>query len=325
MRRELLLLRHGKAVDFDPRGDFHRALRNRGKRHAQRIAVWLSGNGLVPDQVLSSSAERALNTARKCCKAMGFPAHHIEASEALYQASPQDLLQQLQALPPTANRVMLVGHNPGLEQLLRDLCDTSPGTPADHRLLPTGTLARLAFDGDWHALGPRRARLLTVQRGADLPSSFPFHTPDGVEQRERPDYYYRQSSVIPYRMQPNGLEILMVRSSSNRHWVVPKGIADPGMTAQDSALNEALEEAGVQGRIVGEPLGRYEYPKWGASCSVQVYAMQVTRELPESEWQERHRGRRWVTPEMALLLLRQASALAPMIERLAARHDPCPA
>jgi phosphohistidine phosphatase len=319
MNRELLLLRHGQAVATDRRGDFHRPLKGKGKRGAQRIAIWLASNDLVPDHTLSSGAERALNTARKCCKAMGVPGFSIQRSDALYLASAQTLLDELRRVPAEAKRVMLVGHNPGLEHLLSSLCDAPPATPPDHQLMPTATLARLAFSGEWRDLRPGQARLLALQRSADLPATFPFATPEGIEQRSRPAYYYTQSSAIPYHIEDGCLQVLIVRSSSNRHWVVPKGIADPGITPQGSALKEAKEEAGIEGRIVGGPLGSYEYPKWGATCSVDVYAMQVERELPEEEWEEHHRGRRWVSHEIAAWLLKQR-ALVPMIEELAARH-----
>lgn len=319
MNRELLILRHGKAAADDSGDDFHRELRNKGKRHAQRIGVWLAQHDLIPDHIISSSAERALNTAAKCGKAMGFPAQGIEASDDLYLATPQVLLEHLRQLPDEAKRVMLVGHNPGLKQLLKQLCEVPPPRSPDHKLLPTGTVAHLAINDSWRTLKPGRAQLLAIQPGAGLPATFPFPSPHGSEQRDRPAYYYTQSSVIPYRMHQDKLQILIVRSSSNRHWVLPKGIADPGLTPEASALKEALEEAGVRGRITDETLGRYVYPKWGAQCQVDVYAMQVEHELPKREWEEQHRGRRWVSPEIAALLLKQ-SALAPMIETLVTRQ-----
>jgi len=318
MSRELMLLRHGKAEGYDANGDFHRELKNKGKRHAQRIAIWLASNSMVPDHVISSSAERAVATARKCCKAMGVPAHKIEITDELYLAPLHKLLEIIHACPDDVQRLMLVGHNPGLEHLLQRLCHTPPAKPADHNLMPTATLARLSVPGDWNALQFGQCELLALQRGEDLPESFPFPDENGSERRSRPAYYYTQSSVVPYRVHDGEPQVMIVRSSSDRHWVVPKGIADPGMTPQDSARKEALEEAGVEGRIVGEPLGNYDYPKWGASCSVEVYAMQVEHELPEEEWEENHRGRRWVSADMAAALVKQR-ALEPMIKALAER------
>ena len=326
MKRELLLLRHGKAEAFHEHGDFRRELKNKGKRHAQRIAVWLAGRQLIPDHVISSSAERALNTARKCCKAMGLPAQYIQAERDLYLAAPQVLLQRLHGIPDEAQRVLLVGHNPGLEQLLQSLCSSPPPLPPDHNLMPTATLAQLCFDGSWAALQPGQAQLLCLQRGSELPAGFPWPDVHGSELRERPAYYYTQSSAIPFRIVDGQLQVMIVRSSGDKHWVLPKGIVDPGLSPQASALKEAEEEAGVQGEIIGDALGHYDYPKWGASCSVSVFAMQVRRELADDQLEEPQRRRRWVSAATAGMLLKQR-VLAPMIEQLQQRLPglmPCP-
>jgi phosphohistidine phosphatase len=124
--------------------------------------------------------------------------------------------------------------------------------------------------------------------------------------------------VIPYRLQGSRPEILIVSSSQRKHWVVPKGIKDPGLSPQESAAREAWEEAGVEGRVADEALGSYRYEKWGATCTVDVYPMEVTRVIPEAEWEEQHRGREWVTPEVAQRRLRQAE-LRPLITALLAR------
>ena len=116
-----------------------------------------------------------------------------------------------------------------------------------------------------------------------------------MEMRDRPAYYYNQSSVIPYRIKDGKPEILLVRSSKQKHWVVPKGISEPWLTLQASAAKEALEEAGVEGEVGSESLGSYKYDKWGAECSVQVYPMQANKLIPEDEWEERHRGREWLS------------------------------
>jgi phosphohistidine phosphatase len=89
------------------------------------------------------------------------------------------------------------------------------------------------------------------------------------------------------------------------------------LTPQESAAKEAWEEAGVEGTVSAEPLGLYRYAKWGATCTVEVFSMEVTGVLDEAVWEERHRGRSWVTPEQAAEGLKQRE-LAPMVERLAA-------
>ena len=141
-KRELLILRHGKS-DWDKTvDDYHRPLKNRGKRGAQRIGIWLAQNNLVPDTVISSPAERAKVTAEKACKAMGFVKKDISFEKRVYLAEVNDLLAVLANCPPSSKRVMLVGHNPGLEELLLYLCGPIP-IPDDGKLLPTATLARL--------------------------------------------------------------------------------------------------------------------------------------------------------------------------------------
>ena len=138
-----------------------------------------------------------------------------------------------------------------------------------------------------------------------MPKRFPFPSPDSGELRKRPAYYYTQSSVIPYRIKQDRVEILVTRSSQKKHWVVPKGIADPGHSLQESASKEAWEEAGVEGEVVEEALGSYQYHKWGATCTVTVYPMRVTRQLDDDEWEEQHRGRKWLPADEAATTVRQ--------------------
>ncbi len=312
MPRELLLLRHGKSDWNTDADDFNRPLKDRGKRGAQRLGVWLAQQNLQPDSIITSPAERALVTAEKCCKAMGRPVSTIEQDKRIYDASTSMLFDVLASCPNEAQRVMLVGHNPELLQLLFELADSPPPTPENGKIMPTATLARLAMPDDWATLKPGDAKLLQLIRGSSLAEKFPFPSPNGEEQRDRPAYYYTQSSVIPYRFTDDGIEILIVGSGKNKHWVVPKGVAEPGMSLQDSACKEAWEEAGVDGKVSGLSVGSYNYTKWGATCTTVVYPMQVLRELPTEEWEESYRGRQWVSPAKAAKLLKQQE-LHPMV------------
>ena len=88
MGKDLLILRHGKAFDAFDESDFDRALKDSGKRKAQRVGVWLQQHDLQPDYILASPAPRARVTAEKCCKAMGIGSHKIILLPALYLATP---------------------------------------------------------------------------------------------------------------------------------------------------------------------------------------------------------------------------------------------
>lgn len=108
-----------------------------------------------------------------------------------------------------------------------------------------------------------------------------------------PAWIYRQSGVVPYRWKGEVLEVLVISSRGGKHWVVPKGIVEPGMSPAASAAAEAREEAGVEGEVGETPLGRYRYGKWGGTCEVDVYPMRVRDEL--AEWPESSlRRRRWL-------------------------------
>ena len=90
------------------------------------------------------------------------------------------------------------------------------------------------------------------------------------------------------------------------------------MTAHDSAAKEAFEEAGVRGTIDPEPLGSYEYAKWGGTCTVTVFGLAVIECLPDGEWEESHRMRLWLASEKAARRVDEPG-LRAILEKLATR------
>jgi phosphohistidine phosphatase len=133
--------------------------------------------------------------------------------------------------------------------------------------------------------------------------------------RERPDYYFQQSAVIPYRCAAGTIEVMLVTSRNKRRWIIPKGIVEPFMSAAESARKEAHEEAGIDGEVSPASVGAYAYEKWGGVCSVEVFTMRVTEEQPV--WEESFRDRRWFSvPEAAALL--KEPALKELVSALPA-------
>ena len=111
--------------------------------------------------------------------------------------------------------------------------------------------------------------------------------------------YHRQSAVIPYRKGNNGLEILLITSRTRQRWIIPKGEIESNMTAHDSAAKEALEEAGVTGKVSGARMGRFYCQKWGAVCCVDVFPLKVQKQ--RKTWLEsRFRRRRWLSLKDAI-------------------------
>lgn len=279
---DLLLLCAGAADKSWTGPADQRPLRTKGKRHAQKIGAWMGRNGLRPEIVLTASGQRSRVTTEKALKAAGWTARDIRLSKKLSDGQPPDLRG--------AQRSLLTARSGTIETLAGHL-----GLSLKTR---SGVLAVAAIENG-------QASLRECIDPRNLPDLFPYPSPDGCELRPRPAYYYTQSAVIPYRKTETGPEILIVGSSSGRHWVVPKGIVEPGLSPAQSALIEAREEAGVEGQAADRALGHYTYDKWGAACDVTVYAMEVTRMLSGSEWEESHRARRWVSPSEAADLLHQ--------------------
>lgn len=113
-----------------------------------------------------------------------------------------------------------------------------------------------------------------------------------------------QYAALPYRRLADGrTEVLLVTSRETRRWVIPKGWPIAGHKPHDSAAREALEEAGVIGKVEKEPIGRYCYLKRlksgkSVQCEVDVFRLEVSRR--KATFAEKHeRKLRWFSPEEA--------------------------
>lgn len=119
---------------------------------------------------------------------------------------------------------------------------------------------------------------------------------------QKPIYYYSQSGVIPFRYKKGKLEILLITSMGGKHWIIPKGIIEPDLSSEESAMEEAFEEAGVRGRIVSKSIGEYEYSKWGGICNVKVFPLAVEKTLDDYP-EDNLRKRKWVGIEKAISMV----------------------
>ena len=119
---------------------------------------------------------------------------------------------------------------------------------------------------------------------------------------DTPDVVIPQSAAIPYRIEDHSPRILLITSRRRKRWIVPKGIVEPWQSPEDAALEEAFEEAGVRGSLVGNALGDYEYEKWDGVCRVDVFLMRVEEVL--ASWPEAGiRERVWVGVDEAVELV----------------------
>lgn len=126
----------------------------------------------------------------------------------------------------------------------------------------------------------------------------------GIMMDRVPQWFYRQSAVIPYRKKGDKIEILLITSRKGKRWIIPKGVIEQEISPAESASKEAMEEAGIEGILSSVPVGEYEYLKWDGICNVEVYLMQVTR--IHRNWPEKSlRNRKWMSLEQAKRKVRE--------------------
>lgn len=132
--KTLLILRHAKSSWGHPEvPDHERPLNKRGKHDAPRMGDILRQEDLIPDIIMSSTAKRARETAERVIESSKFEGKLLLIPE-FYHGSYETTLELLRELPEEANRVMIVGHNPDLEEFIEELADV-------YEHLPTAALA----------------------------------------------------------------------------------------------------------------------------------------------------------------------------------------
>ena len=168
MARELLIMRHAKS-DWSnaSKTDFDRPLNKRGREAAPKIGRWLAQQALTPDYVISSPALRAKQTVQQVCGEIGFELDQITWEPRIYEASLTTLLTVLSKCLPASKRVLLVGHNPGLDRLLLQLSADIPNTP-DGKFMVTAAIAHLIMPDDWGDLVQGSGELQQLQRPREL-------------------------------------------------------------------------------------------------------------------------------------------------------------
>jgi phosphohistidine phosphatase len=123
---KLILLRHGKAADSHPEGDFSRPLVEKGREQARRAAKLLKAAGTLPDIVLTSPLIRARQTAEEFCQTAQIPGATIQGWLACGM-NPENALKELTAFHDF-KRVAIVGHEPDFSQLIQWILGANGGS-----------------------------------------------------------------------------------------------------------------------------------------------------------------------------------------------------
>ena len=159
MKHTLYLLRHAKSSRDDPTiPDHERPLAPRGFRTCELVAEYLRRHEITPWLVLCSSSTRTRQTLEGVSAGFGYPVEAL-IEHGLYGATAAELVDRLRLVDASVASVLLIGHNPAVQELAANL--VRPATPRDawREKFPTGALATLELASTWTALAPGGATL----------------------------------------------------------------------------------------------------------------------------------------------------------------------
>lgn len=159
--RTLILVRHAKS-SWDSDGEDHeRELSGRGRRDARAIGELLVSRGLAPDLVLVSTATRTRQTWERAAQA-GATAGEVRFEPGIYHAWVPELVSLVRAVPDTVATLLMLGHAPGVPDLVEHLAGREHGSALWAQLdakFPTAAMATLTVPGPWSSVGKGRSRL----------------------------------------------------------------------------------------------------------------------------------------------------------------------
>ena len=163
-------MRHAKSDWSDGNlSDFERPLAARGRKAAKRMGKWLKHQHYHVDRIICSPALRTKQTGQCICKQLGLSSDDMILENNLYEASSDDLLAMLQKHAQQTQTLMLIGHNPGLDQLLCYLSKDTPPCDQNGKLMTTAAIAVLGYDDNYNDFfAPRQAWLECLVRPREL-------------------------------------------------------------------------------------------------------------------------------------------------------------
>jgi phosphohistidine phosphatase len=166
--KRLYLLRHAKSSWDDPTlADHDRPLSPRGRRAAGVMAEHLRRKRIAPALVLCSPSRRTRQTLTRIAPSLGESAD-VQIRSGLYAASASALLEVLREVPDDVESVMLIGHNPGIQDLALSLAGDGSEIARVRSKFPTAALATLEFRTSWRELAPGSAELVSFVKPKEL-------------------------------------------------------------------------------------------------------------------------------------------------------------
>jgi len=166
--KQLLLLRHAKSDWSSHSSDLNRPLNQRGETDAKLLNKWFQNNpDCHPDYILCSPAKRAADTLQLATQSL-LPPSLIHHDERLYLPSVSTIITVLASIEAQYQQVLLVGHNPGFEQLLIWLTETQPDNLKTDKTMTTCNLAKLSLPAIKDPFQPGQSELIFLKRPEDF-------------------------------------------------------------------------------------------------------------------------------------------------------------
>lgn len=173
--KTIYLVRHAKSSwSSDALADFDRPLSPQGERDAKRVGEELLSLHWLPQKVIASPAIRAKQTCKILCREIDYSIESIEWNSEIYAAYTVTLLHILTNLDESIESVMLLGHNPAMEDLLVHLCgfsNTHGYKQANGKLFTTANVMKVNADVSWKNLMMHHADLTSIIRPKELDKS----------------------------------------------------------------------------------------------------------------------------------------------------------
>ena len=166
---KLLIMRHAKSDwSADSGSDFDRPLATWGIETAKLMGKWLQKNQHTPDRVICSPALRAKQTCQLLLKELAIAEHDVFWIDVIYDASLNDLLSSIKQHCEDARILLIIGHNPGLDQLVCYLSKETPHVNASGKLMTTAALATLDYGSAMISTESHQANLQSLIRPKEL-------------------------------------------------------------------------------------------------------------------------------------------------------------
>jgi phosphohistidine phosphatase len=165
---EILLMRHAKSDWHCHTADIDRPLNKRGIRDAERMGQYLKQSNITPDRAVTSVARRAQDTANLVLESFPTVRDEMTIDKELYLAGLHTLLEAIQLYAIEGGCLMLVAHNPGMDEIVHHLSDTDPVYTDNGKLMATCAVAHFQLDSVDDLDCPGKARLLRIIRPKEI-------------------------------------------------------------------------------------------------------------------------------------------------------------